>query len=284
MAMLAIVLLAIGGGAVAWDRHTLRGSQDTLSVLLVLGRHGEGQATVSVRRGRLADPGPFAERVAALLTPTTHRSPTRIYTDLLDRHQMIDVPLAQLMAPLRLDTQALQQALAAAGFLRRLVVGLYSEEHWQVVPGSAARAGDLLGQGAVVRVAACHRWATAQGRGPSGLSQCSGPSVTIARFRVRHQTTFAGFLVASLELCAAGMVRRAVETDQRENWLFGDARGDELARRHEQRTLNLKLSSRFSLTGLSLNSGLSVVVTGRWWPPADAEHRRPALVKRRRSS
>jgi transposase len=88
--------------------------------------------------------------------------------------------------------------------------------------------------------------------------------VTIARFRVRHQQALAGFLVASLRLCAAaGMInlgtvaldgtkvaanaantasrtldkleaqiaeilRQAAETDQREDQLFGAARGDEL--------------------------------------------------------
>src|SRR6266542_3941087 len=88
--------------------------------------------------------------------------------------------------------------------------------------------------------------------------------VTIARFRVRHEQALAGFLVASLKLCAAaGMVRvgtvaldgtklagnasdkanrthdklqaevaeilrQAAEIDQREDALFGDARGDEL--------------------------------------------------------
>ncbi|HZD68371.1 MAG TPA: transposase [Actinomycetes bacterium] len=88
--------------------------------------------------------------------------------------------------------------------------------------------------------------------------------VTIARFRARHEQTLAGFLVESLKLCAAaGMVqvgtvtldgtklagnasdkanrtqerleaevaeilRQAAETDQREDRLFGDARGDEL--------------------------------------------------------
>jgi transposase len=88
--------------------------------------------------------------------------------------------------------------------------------------------------------------------------------VTIARFRARHETALAGFLVASLKLCAAaGMVhvgtvaldgtklagnaadkanrthdkintevaeilRQAAETDQREDRQFGDARGDEL--------------------------------------------------------
>jgi transposase len=88
--------------------------------------------------------------------------------------------------------------------------------------------------------------------------------VTIARFRARHEQALAGFLVESLKLCAAaGMVRvgtvaldgtklagnasdkanrtqeklqaevteilrQAAETDQREDRLFGDARGDEL--------------------------------------------------------
>jgi transposase len=88
--------------------------------------------------------------------------------------------------------------------------------------------------------------------------------VTIARFRVRHEQALAGFLVASLRLCAAaGMIklgtvaldgtkvaanaantashtldklerevaeilRQAAEADQREDQLFGDARGDEL--------------------------------------------------------
>jgi transposase len=88
--------------------------------------------------------------------------------------------------------------------------------------------------------------------------------VTIARFRVRHEQALAGFLVESLKLCAAaGMVqvgtvaldgtklaanaadkanrtqerieaevaeilRQAAEIDQREDRLFGDARGDEL--------------------------------------------------------
>jgi transposase len=88
--------------------------------------------------------------------------------------------------------------------------------------------------------------------------------VTIARFRARHETALARFLIESLKLCAAaGMVRvgtvaldgtklaanaadkanrthdklqaevaeilrQAAETDQHEDQLFGDARGDEL--------------------------------------------------------
>jgi transposase len=88
--------------------------------------------------------------------------------------------------------------------------------------------------------------------------------VTISRFRVRHQQALAGFLVASLRLCAAAglvrlgvvaldgtkvaanaanranrtlaklqtevaqMLREAAETDQAEDRLYGRARGDEL--------------------------------------------------------
>jgi transposase len=88
--------------------------------------------------------------------------------------------------------------------------------------------------------------------------------VTIARFRVRHEQALAGFLVASLKLCAAAsMVRvgtvaldgtklagnaadkanrtldklerevaeilhQAADADQHEDQLFGDVRGDEL--------------------------------------------------------
>src|SRR6266540_1780969 len=88
--------------------------------------------------------------------------------------------------------------------------------------------------------------------------------VTIARFRARHEQALAGFLVASLKLCAAaGMVKvgtvaldgtklagnaadkanrtldklqaevaeilcQAAEADQREDAQYGDARGDEL--------------------------------------------------------
>ncbi len=99
--------------------------------------------------------------------------------------------------------------------------------------------------------------------------------VTIARFRVRHQTALAGFLVESLKLCAAaGMVkvgtvaldgtklaanaantashtldqlevkvaeilRQAAEIDQREDQLFGDAGGDELPRRCPPRPAGL---------------------------------------------
>jgi transposase len=88
--------------------------------------------------------------------------------------------------------------------------------------------------------------------------------VTIARFRVRHEQALAGFLVQSLKLCAAAglvrlgvialdgtkvaanaadranrtpakledeviaMLREAAETDQREDGLYGQVRGDEL--------------------------------------------------------
>jgi transposase len=87
--------------------------------------------------------------------------------------------------------------------------------------------------------------------------------VTIARFRARHEQALAGFLVESLRLCAAGMVRvgtvaldgtklagnasdkanrthdkleaevaeilhQAAEANQHEDQLFGDVRSDEL--------------------------------------------------------
>jgi hypothetical protein len=144
LVLLAAALLVVGGGGVVWAQHTLRGGQDTVSVLLHLTERGSGQATVSVRRGRVADPGPFAQRVAALVAPTVQGSPVRVYTDLVGRLQLVDVSLARLPAQLRLDTQELQQELAAAGF-RRLVVGLYSEDHWRVTPESAARAGTCFG-------------------------------------------------------------------------------------------------------------------------------------------
>jgi hypothetical protein len=123
-AVVAIVLLGVGGGVVAWDRHTLRASQETVSVLLVLGRHGTGQATISVRRGRLGAPGPFAERVASLLMPTAHQSPTQIYTDLLDRSQMIDVPRRGIESSTRLGRHRwrVERALSWLSCYRRLAV------------------------------------------------------------------------------------------------------------------------------------------------------------------
>ena len=143
-AVLAITLLVIGG-AVAWDKYTLRGSRETVSVTLDLRRHGNGLASISVRHGRLSDPGSFAQRVAALLMPMAHQSPIRIYHDLLDHYDLIDVPVAGLPAPVRLDTHTLQQALATLGF-RRLEVGLTSAKHRQVVPHSTAQAGSCWGR------------------------------------------------------------------------------------------------------------------------------------------
>ena len=87
--------------------------------------------------------------------------------------------------------------------------------------------------------------------------------VTIARFRARHEQALAGFLVASLKLCAAAglvrlgvvaldgtkvaanaashilgrierevaeILRQAAEADQRKDLEHGHARGDELPR------------------------------------------------------
>jgi hypothetical protein len=139
-----LVLLAAGlvgvGGVAVYEWHELFGGQDTVSVLLTLTGHGSAQATVSFRPGRIADPAGFAERVAALLAPAAHRGPAQAYPDLIGRTQLVDVPLAGLPLPLRLDSGQLQRAAAEAGF-RRLVVGLYSEDHYQVEPPAAARAG-----------------------------------------------------------------------------------------------------------------------------------------------
>lgn len=100
--------------------------------------------TVMVPRGRVADPGSLGERVAALVAPAADRSSAAVFKYLDGSRQMVDVHLAEPLVPRRLDTQAVQQALAAAGF-RRLVVGLYVEEHSQVLPHSVAAAGECWG-------------------------------------------------------------------------------------------------------------------------------------------
>jgi hypothetical protein len=118
--------------------------------------------------------------------------------------------------------------------------------------------------------------------------------VTIARFRVRHQQALAGFLVASLRLCAAaGMVRlglvaldgtkvaanaatshtldkleagvaeilrQAAETDQREDREYGTSRGDELLPRRKP----------------VARGGRAVAATGHPSPASDARRRRRA--------
>lgn len=108
------------------------------------GKGAKGLVVVAVKRGRLADPGPFAERVAALVAPTANRSPGVVFENLEGSLKMVDVHLAEPLVPRRLDTQAVQQALAAAGFCW-LVVGLYVEERSQVLPHSAAEAGRCWG-------------------------------------------------------------------------------------------------------------------------------------------
>ena len=106
--------------------------------------------------------------------------------------------------------------------------------------------------------------------------------VTIARFRVCHKQALAGFLVASLRLCAAaGMIklgtvaldgtkvaanaantashtrdrlerevaeilRQAAETDQREDQLFGDARGIRSEERRVGKECTMTCRSRWS--------------------------------------
>jgi hypothetical protein len=108
------------------------------------GAGANGLVTVMVPRGRVADPGSLGERVAALVAPAAPRSSTAVFKNLDGSRQMVDVHLAEPLVPRRLDTQAVQQALAPAGF-RRLVVGLYVEERSQVLPHSAAAAGGCWG-------------------------------------------------------------------------------------------------------------------------------------------
>jgi hypothetical protein len=146
LVLLAAVIMRAVGGVVAWTWVTVGGSRDTVSILLQPSRHGVGQATVSVRRGQVADPGAFARRLVASIASSPHGSAVRSYTDLLGRRQMVDVDLAipASSAPLRVNTHAIQQMLAEEGF-GWLVVGLYSGDHYQVTPDSAAVAGKCFG-------------------------------------------------------------------------------------------------------------------------------------------
>jgi hypothetical protein len=144
---LVLVLLAVGllAAFAVWTWTRLPAdSEHTVWVSLYPGRNGNGKVTVALKRGRVADLGPFAERVAALVAPTANRSPAEVYENLDGSFKLVDVHLAESLLPRRLDTQAVQQALAAVGF-RWLVVGLYVEERSQVVPDSVARAGKCWG-------------------------------------------------------------------------------------------------------------------------------------------
>jgi hypothetical protein len=142
---LVLVLLAVGllGAFAVWTRLPTE-SEHTVWVSLYPGRNGNGLVNVALRRGRVADLGPFAERVAALVAPAANRSPAEVYENLDGSFNLVDVHLAEPLVPRRVDTQVVQQALAAAGF-RWLVVHLYVEERSQVMPDSVARAGKCWG-------------------------------------------------------------------------------------------------------------------------------------------
>jgi hypothetical protein len=79
------------------------------------GKGAKGLVALAVERGRLADPGPFAEHVAALVAPTAPRLPAAVHENLDGSFKLVDVHLAEPLVPRRLDTQAVQQVLAAAG-------------------------------------------------------------------------------------------------------------------------------------------------------------------------
>jgi len=145
--VLTLIAVALLGALWAWGRPS-PGSEDTVWVSLYPGRNGNGLVVVAVERGRVADPGPFAERLAALVAPTAHRSSADVYENLGGGFRLVDVHLAEPLVPRRLDTKAVQQALAEAGF-RWLVVRLYVEQRSQVMPHSAAEAGGCWGDTAL---------------------------------------------------------------------------------------------------------------------------------------
>jgi len=158
LAVLAVALLGvaaltvIGGGLWVWGRLP-PDSENTVWVSLYPdvgpdlrggGKGAKALVVIAVKRGRVADPGPFGERVAALVAPTAHRSPANVDENLDGSFKLVGVHLAEPLVPRRLDTQAVQQALAAAGF-RWLVVDLSVQERSQVLPHSAAEAGECWG-------------------------------------------------------------------------------------------------------------------------------------------
>lgn len=108
------------------------------------GKGADGVVVVTVGR-RVAELGPFGERVAALVAPADHRLPGRVVgAGGVVSFDQVDMQLAEPLVPRRVDTQAVQQALAAAGF-RWLIVHLNVEERSQVLPSSAAAAGKCFG-------------------------------------------------------------------------------------------------------------------------------------------
>lgn len=152
--VLALALLAVPllGALWVWGQPPAD-SENTVWVSLSsdVGPHprgggpgADGVVVVMVGR-RVADLGPFGERVAALVAPADQRMPGRVVgAGGVVSFDQVDVRLAAPLVPRRLDTRAVQQALAAAGF-RWLVVNLSVEERSQVLPSSAAAAGKCFG-------------------------------------------------------------------------------------------------------------------------------------------
>jgi hypothetical protein len=82
--------------------------------------------------------------VAALVAPTAHRAPALVHENLDGSFQLVEVHPAEPLVPRRLDTQAVQRALAAAGF-RWLVMGLSVEERCSCCPAARQRLGECSG-------------------------------------------------------------------------------------------------------------------------------------------
>jgi hypothetical protein len=154
--VLTLLAVALLGALWVWGQPP-PDSENTVWVSLVPdvgpdfwrgGKGANGVVVVMVGR-RVADLGPFGERVAALVAPADHRLPGLVVADghgvfSVVSFSQVDVWLAEPLVPRRLDTQAVQRELAVAGF-RWLVVNLSVEERSQVLPSSAAAAGRCWG-------------------------------------------------------------------------------------------------------------------------------------------
>jgi hypothetical protein len=154
--VLALLAVALLGALWVWGQpppdseHTVWVglSSDVGPDLRGAGPGAKSLVSVTVGR-RVAELGPFGERVAALVAPAAHRLPGLVVEDghgvfSVVSFSQVDVWLAEPLVPRRVDTQAAQQALAAAGF-RWLVVSLSVAEGSQVLPPSAAAAGKCRG-------------------------------------------------------------------------------------------------------------------------------------------
>jgi hypothetical protein len=177
VAVLVLVVLGIALLRALWAWGRLPSdSEDTVWVSLSpntgrelrprSGTGADGVVVVTVLRP-VADLGPFGERVAALVAPADHRSPGVVVEDGRGLFSVsppqVDVHLAAPLLPRRVDTQAVQQELAAAGF-RWLVVDLDVEERAQVMPQAAAQAGECWGDQGL----SCE-WRIATGGPPLGF-------------------------------------------------------------------------------------------------------------------